>query len=149
MQAEGFYVSGELGMNFGESLDVDGSDNDRPSVCDECINPDFRSLTGAGGGPDCNEPRSGDTFQSHLGSDEGILFGAALGYRVRNSRFRAELEYFYRDTGYDKAYHASAGASGADENPKLSFDRERGGRARLGYRVGQPRTFGVTARMYF
>ncbi len=37
----------------------------------------------------------------------------------------------------------------ADENPKLSFDRERGGRARLGYRVGSPRTFGVTARMYF
>ncbi|MYB89234.1 MAG: TonB-dependent receptor, partial [Proteobacteria bacterium] len=36
-----------------------------------------------------------------------------------------------------------------DENPKLSFDRERGGGARLGYRVGQPRTFGVTARMYF
>ena len=24
VQAEGFYVSGELGMNFGESLDVDG-----------------------------------------------------------------------------------------------------------------------------
>ena len=36
-----------------------------------------------------------------------------------------------------------------DENPKLSFDRERGGGARLGYRVGQPRTFGMTARMYF
>lgn len=36
-----------------------------------------------------------------------------------------------------------------DENPKLSFDRERGGSARLGYRVGSPRTFGVTARMYF
>lgn len=36
-----------------------------------------------------------------------------------------------------------------DENPKLSFDRERGGRARLGYRVGQPRTFGLVARMDF
>ena len=36
-----------------------------------------------------------------------------------------------------------------DENPKLSFDRERAGGARLGYRVSQPRTFGVTARMYF
>ena len=36
-----------------------------------------------------------------------------------------------------------------DENPKLSFDRERGGRARLGYRVGSPRTIGVTARVYF
>ncbi|WP_066481014.1 MULTISPECIES: TonB-dependent receptor [unclassified Sphingomonas] len=36
-----------------------------------------------------------------------------------------------------------------DENPLLSFDRERGGRARLGFNVGQPRTFGVTARQKF
>jgi outer membrane receptor protein involved in Fe transport len=36
-----------------------------------------------------------------------------------------------------------------DENPLLSFDRERGGRARLGFTVGQPRTFGVTARKRF
>ena len=36
-----------------------------------------------------------------------------------------------------------------DENTKLSFDRERGGRARLAYRVGSPRTIGVAARMYF
>ncbi len=36
-----------------------------------------------------------------------------------------------------------------DESPKLSFDRERGGRARLGYNVGQPRTIGVTARKAF
>lgn len=36
-----------------------------------------------------------------------------------------------------------------DENALLSFDRERGGRARLGYNVGQPRTIGVTARKQF
>ena len=36
-----------------------------------------------------------------------------------------------------------------DENPKVSFDRERGGRARLAYRVGPPRTIGVVARMSF
>ncbi len=36
-----------------------------------------------------------------------------------------------------------------DENALLSFDRERGGRARLGYSVGQPRTFGVTVRKAF
>ena len=36
-----------------------------------------------------------------------------------------------------------------DENPLLSFDRERGGRARLGFSVGQPRTFGLTARKEF
>lgn len=36
-----------------------------------------------------------------------------------------------------------------DENALLSFDSERGGRARLGYRTNQPRTFGVTVRKTF
>ena len=36
-----------------------------------------------------------------------------------------------------------------DENPLLSFDRERGGRARLGYNIGQPRTIGLTVRHAF
>ncbi|MGH6616631.1 TonB-dependent receptor [Sphingomonas sp.] len=36
-----------------------------------------------------------------------------------------------------------------DENPLLSFDRERGGRARLGFAVGQPRTIGLTVRKGF
>lgn len=33
-----------------------------------------------------------------------------------------------------------------DENALLSFDRERGGRARLGFRTNQPRTIGVRLR---
>ncbi|WP_100656947.1 TonB-dependent receptor [Alteromonas flava] len=36
-----------------------------------------------------------------------------------------------------------------DENANLSFDRERGGRARLAYRTNQPRTIGATFRYYF
>ncbi|MDP8994247.1 MAG: TonB-dependent receptor [Pseudomonadota bacterium] len=36
-----------------------------------------------------------------------------------------------------------------DETPILAFDRERGGRARLGFHIGQPRTFGLTARKRF
>ena len=36
-----------------------------------------------------------------------------------------------------------------DETPLLSFDRERGGRARLGFNIGQPRTIGVTVRKRF
>ncbi len=36
-----------------------------------------------------------------------------------------------------------------DENAQLSFDRERGGRARLAYRVNQPRTYGITFRMSY
>ncbi len=36
-----------------------------------------------------------------------------------------------------------------DENALLAFDRERGGRARLGFTTNQPRTIGVTARKSF
>ncbi|MBL8531459.1 MAG: TonB-dependent receptor [Hyphomonadaceae bacterium] len=36
-----------------------------------------------------------------------------------------------------------------DENAQLSFDRERGGRARLAFHTNQPRTFGVTLRRSF
>jgi outer membrane receptor protein involved in Fe transport len=36
-----------------------------------------------------------------------------------------------------------------DENALLAFDRERGGRARLGFHTNQPRTVGVTARFRF
>ena len=36
-----------------------------------------------------------------------------------------------------------------DENALLAFDRERGGRARLGFHVNTPRTFGITARKTF
>ncbi len=36
-----------------------------------------------------------------------------------------------------------------DENTLLSFDRERGGRARQGFNIGQPRTIGLTIRQAF
>jgi iron complex outermembrane receptor protein len=36
-----------------------------------------------------------------------------------------------------------------DENALLSFDRERGGRARLGFATNQPRTIGMTVRKRF
>lgn len=36
-----------------------------------------------------------------------------------------------------------------DENALLAFDRERGGRARLGFNIGTPRTIGITARQKF
>ncbi|MFN7164742.1 MAG: TonB-dependent receptor [Hyphomonas sp.] len=36
-----------------------------------------------------------------------------------------------------------------DEDADLSFNRERGGRARLAYHVNQPRTFGITLRKSF
>ena len=36
-----------------------------------------------------------------------------------------------------------------NENALLGFDRERGGRARLGFNVNTPRTYGLTMRKTF
>ncbi len=50
------------------------------------------------------------------------------------------------DNGFDVTVYVN---NLFDENALLSFDRERGGRARLGFHVGQPRTIGVTVRKRF
>jgi len=62
-------------------------------------------------------------------------------YQIVN--FSAGVEF---DSGLSVTVYAN---NVFDENPLLSFDRERGGRARLAYRIGQPRTYGVTARKTF
>ncbi len=36
-----------------------------------------------------------------------------------------------------------------DERALLSLDRERGTRARIGYLINQPRTFGISTRFNF
>jgi outer membrane receptor protein involved in Fe transport len=82
----------------------------------------------------------------------GLPFGGATGneltvldlvldpYTVVN--LRAGIE---KDDWSLTAYVDNLG----DENANLSFDRERGGRARLGFRTNQPRTVGVTFRKSF
>ena len=106
VHAEGFYVSGELGMNFGGSVDVTGKSNDRASVCDGYINSMYETVTQTPGyeSYNCTGPNRGAAggWSNSISSDEGVLFGTAIGYHIRDSRFRVELEYFYRDTGYDE-----------------------------------------------
>ncbi len=82
----------------------------------------------------------------------GLPFGGATGNEITN----VELEL-----GDYRTLNMSAGLSydsyeflvyinnAFDENALLSFDRERGGRARLAYRTNQPRTVGITFRTYF
>ena len=100
----GLYVSGDFGMNFGASLDSNGASNDRASICDEYINPRYASVADDGQGKSCTDPGRGlgDGWDNRFSSDDGPLFALALGYRLPGSAFRTELEYFYRDTGYDE-----------------------------------------------
>ncbi|WP_439477799.1 TonB-dependent receptor [Brevundimonas sp.] len=91
-----------------------------------------------------NNPRSfvsGLPFGGASGANATVVDLELPAYEIVN--FSAGFEM---DNGVDFVVYVN---NVFDENPLLSFDRERGGRARLGYTVGQPRIFGMTVRKSF
>lgn len=116
----GLYISGDFGINFGSSMTTDGHDTDRASICDEYINPNYASVTTR----NCNAPNRGATslWKNRFGSDEGPLFALAIGFDMPDSMFRTELEYFYRDTGYDETSNVTS--TGGDVFAKLGGELE-------------------------
>ena len=91
-----------------------------------------------------NNPRtfvSGVPLNGATGTGATIVNLQLPSYNLVN--LSAGVEF---DSGLDVILYAN---NIFDENPLLSFDRERGGRARLGFNVGSPRTIGVTVRKAF
>ncbi|HYC97011.1 TonB-dependent receptor [Brevundimonas sp.] len=91
-----------------------------------------------------NNPRSfvsGLPFGGASGADATVLDLELPSYEIFNLSAGVEM-----DNGVDVVVYVN---NLFDENPLLSFDRERGGRARLGYTVGQPRIVGMTVRKAF
>ncbi len=85
-----------------------------------------------------------DPVTGAFGGNGVFDFTSKLKLRAYNiANLSAGLEY---DNGWDIILYAN---NIFDTNPKLSFDRERGGRARLGYNIGTPRTIGLTLRKAF
>ena len=82
----------------------------------------------------------------------GLPFGGASGNDVTNLDLILDpyqIVNFQAGIAWDNMELVAYVNNVTDENANLSFDRERGGRARLGFRTNQPRTFGVTARVRF
>ena len=91
-----------------------------------------------------NNPRSfvsGLPFGGASGADATVLDLELPSYELFNLSAGVSM-----DSGVDFILYVN---NVFDENALLSFDRERGGRARLGYTVGQPRIFGMTVRKAF
>ena len=88
-----------------------------------------------------NNPRS-FAYGNNFG---GIPAGGAtvLDLRLRSYNLANLSVGMDFDSGLGVALYAN---NLFDKNPRLSFDEERGGRARLGFHVGQPRTLGITLR---
>lgn len=99
-----------------------------------------------------SDQEAGGVGNSVLTQTSGLAFGGATGldatvldlelgsYNTLNLSFGVQ-----KDDWEFVAYVNNV----TDENANLSFDRERGGRARLAFRTNQPRTFGITARTSF
>lgn len=82
----------------------------------------------------------------------GLAFGGATGTEVTSLDLELDAyETINISTGLvNETWEAVLYINNVtDENANLSFDRERGGRARLGFRTNQPRTVGVTFRMNY
>jgi iron complex outermembrane receptor protein len=83
----------------------------------------------------------------------GLAFGGATGAGVTTVDLRLPAyDYVNLSAGvdWDNGLGVMVYVTNVfDENALLSFDRERGGRARLGFNIGQPRTIGITLRKRF
>ena len=90
--------------------------------------------------PGAGQFRSGLPFGGATGNELTVLDLELDPYTIIN--FSAGVE---KDDWSLTAYVHNLG----DENANTSFDRERGGRARLAYRTNTPRTIGVTFRKSF
>ncbi len=82
--------------------------------------------------------------------------GLAFGQLTGNEVVSVDLELpSYEIVNFNVGFEADSWsavlyiANAFDENALLSFDRERGGRARTAFRTNQPRTIGLTFRQSF
>ena len=82
----------------------------------------------------------------------GLPFGGATGTEVTSLDLELdayEIVNFSAGWVWDTLEAVVFLNNAFDENADLSFDRERGGRARLGFRTNTPRMLGVTLRKSF
>jgi len=94
-----------------------------------------------------------DQENNPRGFVSGLPFGGATGNEATTVNLRLpSYQYVNLSAGvdWDNGLGVMVYVTNLfDENALLSFDRERGGRARLGFNVGQPRVIGVTLRKRF
>jgi len=94
----------------------------------------------------------GDQVEGAGAFSSGLTFGGATGNEVTEVDLLLDAyTTFNLNAGLTKdKWEVMAYVNNVfDENANLSFNRERGGRARLAYHTNPPRTFGVVYRMNF
>ena len=82
-QGQGWYVGSELGAGMVQALGITGLSNDRASVCDEFINPQYATVTQTAGYEDsnCTGPDRSDNWVNQFARATGLQTSWVLGYR--------------------------------------------------------------------
>ena len=128
-QGQGWYLGSELGGHVVPALGITGLSNDRASVCDEFINPQYATVTQTAGyeAYNCTGPDRRDNWVNQFARATGLQTSWVLGYRFgadasgpRWRHVRTEMEYFYRATAYDQTVavpglNAGSGSVTADK----------------------------------
>ena len=128
------YLGGGLGFHRANALEVAGRSNDGPSYCDEYFNPHFARIEA------CREPGAGRWLLA-FGAAAGSDGSAVLGYRF-GERWRFEVEYFFRTSGYDR-FSPATGAN------SVALGKLDGELVRAEEYVGDLNTHGVFANLLF
>jgi opacity protein-like surface antigen len=135
-QGQGWYLGSELGAHVVPDLGLTGLSNDRASVCDEFINPQYATVTQTAGyeAYNCTGPDRRDNWVNQFARATGLQASWVLGYRFgadasgpRWRHVRTELEYFYRATTYDQTvtFPGLSGGSGIVAEDKLNQELQK------------------------
>ncbi len=116
------YLSTELGVGVGRSLDTRSLDNDSPTLCDNHLDP-LNLFSPKGVNEAAGECPVGDSWNSSFDRSTGIIAGAALGYKTAAGP-RIEAEFLNFGTKYSSGF-SDASATGSDLQDKTQQELVR------------------------
>lgn len=99
--AQQFYISTDIGLGIGSSLDTDAIDNDLPTLCDGYLDPENLFDPADGCSTD-------STWSNSFDGSTGVIAGVALGFST-NFGARIEAEYFNFGSQYDETSEVGGG----------------------------------------
>ena len=116
--AQQVYISTELGLGIGNSLDTDASDSDFGTLCDKHLNNPADDNHFASGV--CSSETS--VWSNSFDGSAGVIAGVALGVST-DFGARVEAEYFYFGAQYDET--SVVGGGGQDIADKANQELVR------------------------
>ena len=117
-----YYIAVGMGRHYAPGVDFENTSNDRASICDEYINPQYALVDG------CSVLDRGVGAGWRVAFDNARGMNGSLAWGMQfTRRIRAEIEYSYLHSDYDESSYVGGG-TGATANKlgqEIQTSRER------------------------